>query len=135
MYRRQARRLNTTIFVVFALLFSQLALANFVCASQLTQAAPGAVSAMEMAPGTPCEEMAGDSDRGQSVLCHQHCTNAPQSADPINVLTVSLPAVLHEFVVPLVLDAGADESAIHADVGQFRPPPDPVFLSTRRLRV
>jgi hypothetical protein len=139
MYRRQARRLTATMFVVFALLFSQLALANFVCASQSSPAVPAAASgmdmAMAMAPDTLCEEMGGDLDKGQPVLCHQHCTNAPQSVDPFNVPTVSPPAVLYAFVVPLALDAGADESAVHADLGQFRPPPDPVFLSTLRLRV
>ena len=134
MFRRQARRL-TTMFVVFALLFSQLALANYVCASQPAQAAPAATGTMEMAPGMPCEEMGAASDKGPSVLCHQHCTNAPQSVDPLKVPTVSLPAVVHVFVVSLLLDAGAAESSIRADAGQFRPPPDPIFLSTLRLRV
>ena len=135
MCRLHARRLNTTIFVVFALLFSQLALANFVCASQLAQVAPLAASAMEMTPGMPCEEMGAGSDKGQSVLCHQHCSSAPQSVDLVNAPTVSLPAVLHVFIVALLFDAGAEESAIHADVGQFRPPPDPIFISTLRVRV
>ena len=135
MLRQQAHRLTTTIFVVFAMLFSQLALANFVCASQPAEAAPAAVSAMEMAPGMPCAEMGSASDEGQSVLCHQHCSNAPQSLDPGKLPGVSLPAVLHMFVVSLVLDSGADESAIHALVAQFRPPSDPVFFSTLRLRV
>ena len=135
MFRRQARRLTTTMFVVFALLFSQLALANYACAFQPAQAAPAAMGAMEMAPGMPCDEMGAASDKGQSVLCHQHCTNAPQSVDPLNVPAASLPAVLHVFVVSLPLDAGADESSTHADAGQFRPPPDPIFLSTLRLRV
>jgi hypothetical protein len=135
MFRRQARRLNTTIFVVFALLFSQLALANYVCASQPAQTALAVMSTMEMAPGMPCDEMGAASDKGQSVLCQQHCTNAPQSVDHLNVTTVSLPAVLHVFVVSPLLDAGAGASAIHAEAGQFRPPPDPIFLSTLRLRV
>ena len=135
MFRRQARRLNTTIFVVFALLFSQLALANYACASPPAQDAPAVMGAMEMAPGMPCEEMGAASDKGQSVLCHQHCTDAPQSVDPLSVSTVSLPAVLHVFVVSPLSGAGSDESSTHADVGQFRPPPDPIFLSTLRLRV
>jgi hypothetical protein len=123
------------MFVVFALLFSQLAMANYICPSQPAPTAPVAMGAMVMAPGMPCQEVSAASDDGQSVLCHQHCTDAPQSVDPLNVPTVSLPAVPQGFIVVLLVDAGAAESAIHAEVGQFRPPPDPIFLSTLRLRV
>ena len=94
---------------------------------------------MEMAPGEPCEgmEMAGGKgmDQEQPVLCHQHCVDAPQSFDPVQVPAVSLPAVVQVLVVPLVMDAGATELVTSAQVGAERPPPDPLFLSTLRLRV
>ena len=88
---------------------------------------------MEMAPGEPCEGMASDQD--QPVLCLQHCTNAPQSFDAFKVPTVSLPAVVQVLVVPLLVDVGAAESVVFSQAGRERPPPDPLFLSTLRLRV
>lgn len=136
MGRRSVHRLTTTFFVVLSLLFSQLALANYVC--------PPAVSApdqpaIEMGAGEPCESMAMDTgkpmDQEQPVLCHQHCANVPQSFDPVQVPSVSLPAVVLVLVVPTMLDAGDSEAALAADTGQARPPPDPLFLSTLRLRV
>jgi hypothetical protein len=135
MYLHRARRLNTTIFLVLALLFSQLALANFVCGTNASQAKFVEASVMEMQPGIPCEEMTAASDTGQSVLCHQHCVNAPQTIDQVKASPLSLLAVLDVFVVALVLNADAQDVAVLADAGEFRPPPDPIFLSTLRLRV
>lgn len=137
MVRRSAQRLTTTFFVVLSLLFSQLALANYVCPPAApAQSAP---MAMEIAPGEPCESMGmADGmpmDQEQPVLCHQHCVNAPQSFDPVQVPAVSLPAVVQVLVVPLLLDANAGESVVFAHAGRERPPPDPLFLSTLRLRV
>ena len=135
MVRRSAQRLATTFFVVLSLLFSQLALANYVC----PPAAPAQSAPMEMSPGEPCDgvEMASGKpiDQEQPVLCHQHCVNAPQSFDGVQVPAVSLPAVVQVLVVPLLLVAGADESVVFAHAGAERPPPDPLFLSTLRLRV
>lgn len=137
MVRRTAHRLTTTFFVVLSLLFSQLALANYVCPPAAS--APGEPMTMEMTAGEPCEGMdmaAGKGmDQEQPVLCHQHCVNAPQSFDPVQVPVVSLPVVVQVLVVPLLLDAGAAESVVFAHAGRERPPPDPLFLSTLRLRV
>jgi hypothetical protein len=129
MFSRTARRLSTTILVVLSLLFSQLALANYICPTGSGESQ----AVMEMAPGEPCEGMASDQD--QPALCYQHCVDAPQSFDPVQVPTVSLPAVVQVLVVPLLLDAAASESVAFAEVGRERPPPDPLFLSTLRLRV
>jgi hypothetical protein len=90
---------------------------------------------MEMAPGEPCQGMGMEMEQGQPVLCHQHCVDAPQSFDPVNMPAVSLPAVVQVLVIPLLLDSAASGSRVHACVGQVRPPPDPLFLSTLRLRV
>jgi len=135
MFRRSARRFSTAILVVLSLLFSQLALANYACPSEPAQAV-AAMNAMEKAPGEPCDGMAMvEQDKAQPVLCHQHCADAPQAAEPGKVPTVTLPAVLHVFMVQLLLAPSRDEPSAHADAGALRPPPDPLFLSTLRLRV
>ena len=129
MFSRTARRFSTAVLVVLSLLFSQLALANYVCPTS----AAGEPVVMEMAPGEPCEGMASDQD--QPVLCLQHCTNAPQSFDAVKLPTVSLPAVVHVLLVPVVIDTAAQEAHAYATAGEAQPPPEPVFLSTLRLRV
>lgn len=131
MVRHSARRLTTSFLVVVSLLFSQLALANYVCPTGVAGETVQAV--MEMAPGEPCEGM--DSDQDQPALCYQHCTNAPQSFDAVKLPTVSLPAVVQVLVVPLAIDAGAQEARAYAGEGEAQSPPEPVFLSTLRLRV
>ncbi|MDB5861745.1 MAG: hypothetical protein JWQ76_5434 [Ramlibacter sp.] len=131
MHRRRLHRLTTTLLVVLSLLFAQLALANYACPGAVDEAMD--MSAMEMAPGEPCQGM--EMDQRQPVLCHQHCLDAPQSFDPLEMPAVSLPAVVQILVVPLPLDSATGESSRHADGDQTRPPPDPLFLATLRLRV
>ena len=129
MLRTKARRFHTIFLLVVSLLFSQLALANYVC--------PGAVEpvqgVMEMAPGEPCEGMAAAQD--QTVLCYQHCTDAPQSFDGMKLPSLSVPVVMQVLLVPLTVDVATQEAAVFADAGEGQPPPEPVFLSTLRLRV
>ncbi|WP_227753702.1 MULTISPECIES: hypothetical protein [Ramlibacter] len=126
----------TIYLVVLSLLFSQLALANYVCAPAK---APDEPAQMEMSTGEPCENMdmsAGKAmDQEQPVLCHQHCLNAPQSFDPVHVPAVSLPAVVQALVVPVLVHGGAVGSVVFAHAARERPPPEPIFLSTLRLRV
>jgi hypothetical protein len=125
--RRQRSPCLTSWFVVVALLFSQFALASYVC--------PG-VSAEErmserMAAGVPCD---GD-DPALPVLCHQHATDASQSFEMAKLAAPSLPVLvqmlvlpsLRDFARPLVVPFGARPEA--------RPPPDRVFLQTLRVRV
>ncbi|MDB5893482.1 MAG: hypothetical protein JWQ88_1013 [Rhodoferax sp.] len=134
MVRRRAHRLTTTLIVVFALLFSQLALANYACPAD--RIAVASTTAMEMAPGVPCESMDMEMDKSQPVLCHQHCLNAPQSFDSVQLPALSLPPVVQVLFVAVALDAAtADASVRHATDHPSRPPPDPLFLSTLRLRV
>ncbi len=134
MVRHPAQRLMTTLLVVFSLLFSHLALANYVCPA-LAQAE---MPIMQMASGEPCEAMSTDArkvmDQEQPGLCHQHCINAPQS-DGVKLPSVSLPAVVQGFVVPNLVDVCATASVVFAQAVRERPPPDPLFLSTLRLRV
>lgn len=130
MVGQRARRLATAVFVVLALLFSQLALASYICPPQPAQA-----DAMPMAGGEPCEGMDMQVDEGQPVLCHQHCANAPQSFEPIHLPTLSVPAIVQVSVAQQPVGGTAEESRLHAHTGQVRSPPDPLFLSTLRLRV
>ena len=120
-------RILTVFFMVLSLLFSQLALANYVCPQQSAAAA----MAEMMAAGEPCAGM----DTEQPVLCHQYGVNAPQSVELAKVPTPSLPAIIQMLVVPGVVDASRASALTIAAVLEVRPPPDPVFLSTLRLRV
>lgn len=113
--------------MVIALLFSQLALASYVC--------PG-MSAEErmvekMAAGMPC---AGD-DPAMPVLCHQHVTDASQSFEMAKLAAPSLPAIVHMLVLPSLLDWAGPVVPPFGARAEAQPPPDPLFLQTLRLRV
>jgi hypothetical protein len=121
-----AHRCITAVLLVISLLFSQLALASYVCPGMSDVAA----MAEAMAAGEPCEGM----DAAQPVLCHQHSADMSLSFEPVKVGAPTLPAVLHVLVVPSVLASEGKllRPRVHPDE---RPPPDPVYLETRRLRV
>lgn len=99
MFRCATFRLRTTILVVLALLFAQMALASYVCPT----VASGERAAMEMTPGEPCEGMVQDQDQERPALCYQHCNGAPQVSDLVKLPVVSLPAIVHVVVLPLLL--------------------------------
>ena len=96
MARRSLRRCTTAIFVVLSLLFSQLALAGYVCPG--APDSPGSMADM-MASGEPCEGM----DMAQPVLCFQHAADLSLSFEPVKLTTPSLPAIVQLVVMPLVL--------------------------------
>jgi hypothetical protein len=124
--RRRRLDRKTIVFVVLSLLFSQLALANYLCPAE---APPPPMAAM-MAAGVPCEEM----DASQPTLCHQHAADPGQVVQAAQVLSPSLPAVLQVLVIRPVLFT--DAVAIpRASTPEAQPPPDPIFLATLRLRV
>lgn len=127
MTRYRLHRCTTAFFVVLSLLFSQLALASYVC--------PGATDTVVMAEmaaaGVPCDGL----DQAQPTLCHQHSAGAAQSFEAVKVPVPSLPAIVQVLVVPLVLDAAEAVEVPLAATSEVRPPPDPLFLSTLRLRV
>jgi hypothetical protein len=127
MSRQPSNRCMTAFIVVLSLLFSQLALANYVCPG-----VPDAVAMAEMmAAGEPCSGM----DSAQPVLCHQYAADMSLSFEPAKLATPSLPAVIQVLVVPFVLEAQLAAALPVAAPPQARPPPDPLFLSTLRLRV
>lgn len=127
MLRRPFYRLATTFFVVMSLLFSQLALASYACPGQTDAKAMAA----KMAAGEPCEGM----DPAQPVLCHQHSASEAQSFEAVKVLTASQPVMVQVLELPVVLDAGEAVAQPMASTSEARPPPDPLFLTTLRLRV
>jgi hypothetical protein len=127
MLRRRVHRLTTAFFVVLSLLFSQLALANYVCPGEIDAAA----MAPTMASGEPCEGM----DDAQPALCFQHAADAAQSFEAVKLPAPSLPMVVQVLVLPLALDALQGTALPEAATPETRPPPEPLFLSTLRLRV
>ncbi|WP_218509542.1 hypothetical protein [Variovorax sp. dw_308] len=124
---RSAHRCFTIFVVMLSLLFSQLALAGYSCPAM---AAPESM-AERMARGAPCE----GSDEAQPVLCHQHAVNASQSFEPAKPVTPSLPIVVQVLPAPTLVPMAEGLSLPLANEPDQRPPPDPVFLATRRLRV
>ncbi len=127
MLRIRARRLTTTFFVVLSLLFSQLALAQYVCPQQVDVEAMAAM----MEAGTPCEGM----DQQQPVLCHQHSADPAKTFEAVKLPVAAQPAVVQVLDLPLVLDAQEAQAVPMTATSEAQPPPDPLFLSTLRLRV
>jgi hypothetical protein len=124
---RRHSRFLTTFLVVMSVLFSQLALANYVCPGQQDTAA---MSAM-MAAGEPCEGM----DTVQPALCHLYVASPSQTVEQLKVVTPTLPALVQVLLLP-VLDLSAQALALPVSAEpEVHPPPDPLFLSTLRLRV
>ena len=127
MLRRRSFRLTAALVVVLSLLFSQLALAAYLCPGQQDAEAMAAM----MVDGTPCEGM----DPSQPALCHEHSAGAPQTVEAAKVPTPTLPAIVQVLLVPMVLDGVQARAAPASGEPELRPPPDPLFLSTLRLRV
>jgi len=127
MFRRHIHRLTTAFIVVLSLLFSQLALASYVCPAE---AGDGAMARM-MASGAPCSGM----DEAQPVLCHQHAAGAAQSAEAVKLPVLTLPALFQALVLPVVADLAEQVASPAWDAADTRPQPAPVFLATLRLRV
>jgi hypothetical protein len=125
---RFLHRQLATFFVVVSLLFSQLALASYVCPGAADAAA---MAEMMAATGEPCEGM----DAAQPVLCHQHAADMSLSFEPVKTATPSLPAIVQVLALPVVLASQGHALPPQARPERQHPPPDPVFLATRRLRV
>lgn len=127
MPRRRLHRLITALLVVASLLFSQLALAAYACPGE----SGGASMAERMAAGQPCDGM----DTQQPALCHAHASAPAKAFEAVKLPVAGLPALLQVVELPLRL---ADDEAPPVPLAPWsgtRPPPDPLFLSTLRLRV
>jgi hypothetical protein len=127
MSRRHRLHLGTALFLVWSLLFAQLALAQYVCPRQ----GDAEVMSRMMADGVPCEGM----DSQQPVLCHQHSADPGKTFEALKLPVASLPAILQVLELPLVLHTEVAGSVPPSANAPVRPPPDPLFLSTLRLRV
>lgn len=127
MLRCPRHRLSTTFFVVLSLLFSQLALARYVCPQQANVEAMAAM----MEAGQPCEGM----DPDQPALCHQHSADPAKTLETIKLPAAAQPAVVQVLELPLMVEAMASQAVPPTATSEAQPPPDPLFLSTLRLRV
>lgn len=128
MLHRRLHRLGTTFVVMLTLLFSQLALAQYVCPQEADVEAMAAM----MATGQPCEGV----DQDQPVLCHQHSADPAKTFESVKLPVVGQPAVMQVLEVPPALEAQAARAVIPAAAtSEAQPPPAPLFLSTLRLRV
>jgi hypothetical protein len=127
MTRRHLHRLGTAFFVVLSLLFSQLALASYVCPQQ---ARAEAMAAM-MEAGQPCSGM----DEQQPALCHEHSADPAKTFEAVKLPVASPPAIVQVLELPPVLEAPLTSAVPPTASSEAQPPPDPLFLSTLRLRV
>jgi len=127
LYGRHPRRLATAFVAVLSMLLSQLALAAYVCPQE---AAAAAMTAM-MEAGAPCEGM----DEQQPALCHQHTADPGKAFEAVKLPAASLPVLVHVIELPPTPDADATAAVPRAAKPESQPPPDPLFLSTLRLRV
>jgi hypothetical protein len=138
-------RTLTAFLAVLVLMWSQWALAAFVCpglghaAGTAAGASPSSLAMAErMAAGEPCDGMAAGGDNVPSALCQPHCADAPQSADTPPTPGPTLPALVQAWPAPLqpAQEAlGTGMPAQCADEATPRGPPKPLFLATLRLRV
>lgn len=127
MLRRRCHRLSIALAAVLSLLFAQLALAQYVCPQQADVEAMAAM----MEAGMPCEGM----DLQQPVLCHQHAADPGKTFEAIKLPSASLPALVQVLQRPLAPCAVAARAVPPTATAPARPPPDPLFLATLRLRV
>jgi hypothetical protein len=126
--RRKFLRCKAVVFVALSLLFSQLALAAYVCPAEANSA--GGMAQM-MATGMPCE----GADAVQPNLCHEHAVDLARLFELAQAASPSLPAVIQVLLIPAAPDVNDAVAMPPASTPEAQPPPDPIFLSTLRLRV
>ncbi|MEP7302070.1 MAG: hypothetical protein ABI699_11120 [Caldimonas sp.] len=125
--RRHFPRCKTVVLVVLSLLFSQMALAAYVCPAK---ANPAGMAEM-MAAGMPCER----ADAALPALCHQHAVDLSRLFELAQAASPSLPAVIQVLPIPAAPDPNDALMVPPASTPEAQPPPDPIFLFTLRLRV
>lgn len=124
---RRLHRLATTLVVVLSLLFSQLALARYVCPQQADIEAMAAM----MEAGQPC----AGADPVQPALCHQHAADPASTFEAVKLPVAGLPAIVQVIERPPLTGAPAGCIVPATARCEAQPAPDPLFLSTLRLRV
>ena len=127
MLRRLAHRLTVTCYVALSLLFSQLALASYVCPQEQDMTAMAEMAAS----GVPCEGI----DMDQPALCAEHSSGDPQSFEAVKVPTLAPALVVSMLMVSVDLGGDASVPVGGLTPTEDRAPADPLFLSTLRLRV
>ena len=125
--RHLFQRFIATALTVVSLLGSQLALASYVCPLPMAAESMGEA----MAVGAPCEGM----DAADPALCHQHAVDSAQSFELAKLITPTLPILVQVVVLPVLPDSAHALALPFGARAEIRPPPDPVFLRTLRLRV
>ena len=98
-------RLISAVFLLISLLFTQWAIASYVCPALTAEASGTAGSAIA---AMPCAEtMSADTDSAQPNVCQAHCQAGQQSADrhevpaPIAIF-VLLPSYLLPDILPVL---------------------------------
>ncbi len=127
MARLRTHRLTTALVVVLSLLFSQLALGQYVCPRQATLEAMAAMARS----GHSCAGM----DQRQPALCHQHAADPGQAFEAVKVPTASLPAIVQMLELPPAQEAAVAAVLPGSATAEAQAPPGPLYLSTLRLRV
>jgi hypothetical protein len=124
------RRSFTAFATIAALLFAQLALAGYACPAAADAQARTAMAAMAAA-GLPCAAM----DDALPALCHEHGVAAAQSSEHAKQPVPTPPRVVTVVVLPAAPEGSLHEPPAWQADQTPRPPPDPIFLATLRLRV
>jgi hypothetical protein len=128
MFGRRLLAARRTVFcMVVSLLVSQSALASYLCPAM----SPSPHDMATMATGMPCD----GSDAAQPALCHQHAADPGQVVQPAQAVPPSLHAIVQILVIPAAAPTSDVVAMPRASAREAWPPPDPVFLATRRLRV
>ena len=127
MTRRRLQRLTATLVAVTSLLLSQLALASYVCPAL----ADALVMAEMRASGQPCD----GTDPEQPALCHEHMASPGKTFEAVKLPTASPPIVFQMLVLPLGIEPALTFVISSGATAKAWPPPDPLFLSTLRLRI
>jgi len=126
---KPVHRYTIAFLVMVSVLFSQFALASYVCPGMTAESA---AIVQAMANGKPCEGM----DTVQPVLCHQQAVDASQAFEKSQPATPTLPAIVQVLAIPLILlSDNQGQGLTLQSVPEPRPPPEPLFLSTHRFRV
>jgi hypothetical protein len=83
----------------------------------------------------PCDGM--EPQESSPALCQAHCADPAKTFEPVKLPTLTPPAIVQVLALPGVPQTQQQARIVapRAPAAEARPPPDPLFLSTRRLRV